>query len=372
MVFKHLLRKEFLQFFRNSFLPRLIVIFPIVFMCVLPFVVNMDVVDVRVAVVDNDHSSLSRRLVERVQGSDYFLFAGTRPSYAVALEDIEACWVDIVMVIPPDYGANLTLGQCPQVLIAANAVNGTKGQLGSQYLSSVVMQNAQEAQAEAAGSALSSSASTLPQVSEIYLYNPNLDYRVYMVPALMGMILMLLCGFLPALNIVSEKEAGTIEQINVTPVGKVEFILAKLIPYWLIGMVVLTLCLGLAWAVHGITPAGNVAYIYLLALLLALSFSGLGLIVSNSSSTMQQAIFVIWFVVVCFILLSGLFTPVRSMPDWAIVLTKFNPMTHFMEAMRTVFVRGGGFSAIAEQLILLALCALVLDVWAILSYRKRS
>ncbi len=193
-----------------------------------------------------------------------------------------------------------------------------------------------------------------------------------MIPALFAIVMMLMTGFLPTLNIVGEKEAGTIEQINVTPVAKWAFILAKLIPYWLIALFIITVCLLLAWLVYGITPAGPVALIYLLAMLLALFFSSLGLIISNYSDTMQQAIFVMWFFVVCLLLLSGLFTPTRSMPDWAYATTYVNPMHYFIEAIRTVFIRGGGFAAIAHQVLALAAIGLVMSGWAVVSYHKNS
>ena len=191
-----------------------------------------------------------------------------------------------------------------------------------------------------------------------------------MIPALMAILMMMMCGFLPALNIVGEKESGTIEAINVTPVSRCSFILAKLIPYWLIGMVVMTVCFVLAWLVYGITSAGSLWLVYLLAILLALIFSGFGLVVSNHNDTMQQAVFVMWFFVVCLILLSGLFTPVRSMPHWAYLTTYVNPMHYFIDAVRTVFVRGGDFSGISHQVLVLAIFAVVMNTWAVLSYRK--
>ena len=169
-----------------------------------------------------------------------------------------------------------------------------------------------------------------------------------------------------------EKEKGTIEQINVTPVSKWSFILAKLIPYWLIGLLVLTVCLILSWAVYGITCQGPLVLIYLLAILLALFFSSFGLIVSNYSNTMQQAMLVMWFFVVCLMLLSGLFTPTRSMPDWAYLTTYVNPMHYFIDAIRTVFIRGGGFHEIAHQVAALAGIAATMGCWAVISYKKNS
>ena len=184
--------------------------------------------------------------------------------------------------------------------------------------------------------------------------------------------MMLMCGFLPALNIVSEKETGTIEQINVTPVPKWAFILSKLIPYWLIGLFVVTVCLILAWAVYGITCQGPLWLVYLLSILLALFFSSLGLIISNYSDTMQQAIFVMWFFVVCLLLLSGLFTPTRSMPDWSYVTTYVNPMHYFIDAVRTVFVRGGDLGSIVHQVLALGGFSALMGTWAVVSYKKNT
>ena len=193
-----------------------------------------------------------------------------------------------------------------------------------------------------------------------------------MIPALFAIVMMLMTGFLPTLNIVGEKEAGTIEQMNVTPVPKWAFILSKLIPYWLIALFIISVCLLLAWLVYGLTPAGSVVWIYVLAMLLALFFSSFGLIISNYSDTMQQAIFVMWFFVVCILLLCGLFTPTRSMPQLAYLTTYVNPMHYFIDAIRTVYVRGGGFSDIAHQIFALLGIGLFMACWAVWSYKKNS
>ena len=306
--------------------------------------------NIRVDVVDTDRTMQSQHLVHQIEASNYFIFNGQKATYQEAMKDIETSKADIILEIRDG-----------QYLIAANAVNGTKGSIGSAYLSQIVT-----AHVMPNVSAIQSKANTL------LLYNKGQNYKVFMIPALMGILMMMLCGFLPALNIVGEKEKGTIEQINVTPVSKWSFILAKLIPYWIIGLVVLTLCLVLSWLVYGITPGGPVWLIYVLAMLLALFFSSFGLIVSNYSDTMQQAMFVMWFFIVCLMLLSGLFTPTRSMPDWAYLTTYINPMHYFIEAIRTVFIRGGGIQHIAHQIIALLAIGSFMAVWAVQSYQKNS
>ena len=349
---RYLIWKEFLQIRRNSFMPKIIFVFPIVIMCVMPWVMNQEVRHIVVETVDNDRSPSSERLIRQIEASRYFVFAGQRPSWQAALSDIEQSRADIVVVIPPHFGRDRSSGRPSPLLIAANAVNGTKGSIGSAYLSQMVVPAHEET------------------FSQKTLYNQTQSYKVFMIPALMGILMMMLCGFLPALNIVGEKEQGTIEQINVTPVQKWAFILAKLIPYWIIGLLVLSVCLLLAWAVYGITCRGPLVLVYVLAVVLALFFSSLGLIVSNYSETMQQAMLVMWFFVVCLMLLSGLFTPTRSMPDWAYATTYVNPMSYFIDGVRTVFVRGGSLPDVARQLVALFGLSAVMAVWAVVSYRK--
>lgn len=361
MTLKFLIRKEFLQIKRNSFMPKIIFIFPIMVMCVMPWVMNMEVKNIVVDVVDNDHSSLSSRLIHSIEASNYFIFNGVKDSYRTALGDIETSRADVVIVIPKDYNKDIVNRTKPQLLIATNAVNGTKGSIGASYLSQIVTSYVQP-----------DLSSIQSKISTLNLYNKNQNYKVFMIPALMGILIMMLSGFLPALNIVGEKEKGTIEQINVTPVKKWTFILAKLIPYWIISLVVMTICFILSWAIYGITCQGSLLLVYFIAILLALFFSSFGLIISNYSDTLLQAMLVMWFFVVILMLLSGLFTPVRSMPDWAYMTTYINPMHYFADAIRTVFVRGGTFKSISHQVFALGLIATVFGFWAIISYKKNS
>ena len=374
MTLRYLIQKEFIQIRRNSFLPKLILVFPVVIMCVMPWVMSMEVKNIRVDVVDNDRSTTSQKMVHSIEASRYFIFGGQKPTYKAAIAEIEHGKADVVLVIPQDFGKDLAKGLQPKVLIAANAVNGTKGSMGSAYLSQIVTAavRTNEVPSGAVGGASSGTVGGASLLSTLLLYNKGQNYKLYMIPALLAIVMMLMTGFLPTLNIVGEKETGTIEQINVTPVSKWAFILSKLIPYWLIALFVVSVCLLLAWLVYGITPAGPLWIVYLLALLLALFFSSLGLIISNYSDTMQQAIFVMWFFIVCILLLSGLFTPTRSMPDWAYTTTYVNPMHYFIDAIRTVFIRGGSFRNVAHQVFALLAIGLFMAVWAVQSYKKNS
>ena len=363
-MFKSLLQKEWIQIRRNGFVMRLVVVYPIFIMGIAPWITTMEVRNITVSIVDNDRSTLSRQTVSRVEHSNYFHFNGMASSYKEGLESVERGQTDVVLVIPQHFERELTLGKSPQVFVAANATNGTKGGLGSAYLANIVTETRLNNRPLPSPRQQTITASTL--------YNRHESYKVNMIPALMAMVIIMVCGFLPALNIVAEKEAGTIEQINVTPVGKTQFILAKLIPYWCFGFVIYTLCLLLAWGIYGITSVGNVALLYLFMMLLAVIFSSIGLIISNYSDTMQQAMLVMWFIMVCMMLLSGLFTPVRSMPNWAQTLTWIVPVRHYIDAARSVFIRGTALSGLPTQLALLASMATIMGAWAVWSYKKNS
>ena len=365
-MIKFLIEKEFKQLIRNSFLPRLILLFPCMIMIFMPWAMNLEVRNVSLNIVDNDHSVLSRRLVDKIAASTYFRLTALPDSYDEALRNVEAGDADVILEIPRYFERDCIGGNAAHVLIAANAVNGTKGGLGSTYLSNIV----RDYTSEAVTTDIPASSTVDCRLSTLNLYNPNLNYKLFMVPALMVMLLTLICGFLPALNIVGEKEAGTIEQINVTPVSKFTFILAKLLPYWLIGFIVLTICFILAWALYGIVPVGHFLIIYFFAVLFVLSMSGLGLVISNHSATMQQSMFVMWFCMLILILMSGLFTPISSMPGWAQVITVFNPLKYLMQVMRMVYLKGSGMTDLLPQLGALLLFALVLNIWAVRSFKK--
>jgi ABC-2 type transport system permease protein len=193
-----------------------------------------------------------------------------------------------------------------------------------------------------------------------------------MVPGILAILVTMIGGFLTALNIVKEKEVGTIEQINVTPIKKYHFILGKLIPFWVLGNVVFTLGLIVAWLVYGITPLGSLFLLYGFIAVYLLAVLGFGLLISTFCESQQQAMFVMFFFVMIFILMGGLFTSIDSMPDWAKTVTKFNPVSYLIEVMRMIMLKGSGLKNILPQLGSIALFALVFNSLAIYNYKKTS
>lgn len=369
-MLKYLLRKEFRQLRRNAFLPRLIFAFPLMVLLVFPWAASYEIKNLNISIVDNDHSSFSRELTQKIVSSGYFKLTDVSTSYSKAIKSIENNKADIILQIPANFEKQLVNGQGGKVMISANAVNGMKGSIAMTYLVSIINDFNAGIIKKLMPAANPQMAVSTIQIDQQYRFNKHLNYRVFMVPALMVMILSLLCGFLPAVSIVFEKELGTMEQMNVSPVPKSVFILAKLIPFWIIGFIVINIGFLVAWAVYGLVPAGHFYTIYFFAIIYIFTVSGLGLIISNFAQSLQQAMFIIFFFMLVFIMLSGLYTPIDSMPEWAKRFADFNPLKYFMDVMRSVYLKGSDISQLWKQLTALIGFTVVFNLVAVLSYRK--
>lgn len=365
-VLHYLLVKETKQFFANPFLPRLVVLFPLVIMLVVPWITTMDIRDMNLCVVDHDGSSLSRRLVTQVEASSYFHLTHMESDYQQALAQVEVGRSDLLIEIPAGFERDLIGGQGAEVYIAANAVNSSKGSLGSSYLANIAAQFGQQV--------LQERGITPPQPAQLRvqnLYNPRQDYTYYMAPALMTVVLIALCGFLPTLNIVGEKERGTLDQINVTPVSKTAFISSKIIFHGVLGLLIFSLAFVVGKLVYGIAPYGNVWVLFSGAVLFLLFMSAMGLTISNFSSTMQQSIITMFAIMMIMMLLSGIFTPIASMQPWAQAFTYILPPRYFVEIMRGVCMKGCGLADLWLDFVMLAVLTAGMSVVAVVTYRKQ-
>ena len=367
-VLRVILIKEFKQFFKNPFLPRIAVVFPLIVMLVMPLVTNLDVKHVGVAMVDQDHSQLSRLIAEDIEASEYTSVNGMFATYDDALQALEQGNADIILEIPFDFSASLVTRSPEKVNVSANSVNTIKGMLGMQYLQRILMKRI--ASAMHARGALGKT--DVMKLSELNMFNPTLNFQHYMIPALMIMLIVMICGFLPALNIVGEKEIGTIEQINVSPVSQLTFILGKVIPYWVIGFVVLTIGIIVAKVVYQLSPVGNIALVYLASFLFIIVMSSLAAVIANFSNNMQQAMLIMFFFVMVFLLMSGMLTPISSMPDWAQCITYAMPPRFFVSILRATYLRGPSLADQSLDFTMLAAFAIVFTTVAIFTYRKRS
>ena len=374
---KFLIEKEFKQMFRNPLIPRLIVLFPTMVLLVFPWAVSFEIKNIRVDVVDHSKSVYSKRLTDKIAASQYFILHDTPPDYNAAMLNMENDETDMILEIPASFDVDLVKRRESGVGVAVNSVNGTQGLLGSNYVMQIVNDFSSELRGELT--------QTLPPQTRVsfmrlkkmnivpqYKYNPALDYKKFMIPGFMVLLLTILCGILPALNIVMEKENGTINQINVTPISKMNFILAKLIPYWAVGLVVMIISITLSFLIYGLWPGGGVVAVLISAIVFILSVSGLGIIISNYSETMQQASCLVMFFILILVLLGGMFTPVSSMPAWAQAIAAINPFNYLTTAFRMLYLNGSSLADVSGNLLALGAIAVVLNGWAVFSYKKRG
>lgn len=370
-MIKYLLRKEFKQIIRHPFLPKMIFIFPLMVLLVFPWAASYEIKNLNLSVIDNDHSTYSRKLINTIVSSNYFRLTDHSASYNQALKSIENNKADLILEIPRNFEKSIVNREGVKIMISANAVNGMKGGIGMTYLSSIIgdfnLTLISELYPE-----MAKSSTSVVQIDSQFRFNKHLNYQVFMVPALMVMILTLLCGFLPAVSIVFEKELGTMEQINVSPVPKITFILGKLIPFWIIGFIAITIGMTVAWLDYKLIPVGHFYVIYTFAAIYIFAISGMGIVISNYAQTLQQAVFIVFFFMMLFIMLSGLYTPVDSMPEWAQWIAAFNPLKHLMIVMRSIFLKGSNFSQLLSELLALLGFAAFFNGLAVLSYKKSN
>ncbi|MEP7263339.1 MAG: ABC transporter permease [Bacteroidota bacterium] len=369
---RFLLQKEFRQIFRNKSLLPMLFIAPIIQLIILPFAADYEVKDVAIAVVDHDHSPYSAKLINAVSSSGYFKLIAYPTSYKDAYRLIESDKADIILEIPQHFERNLIREGSQPLYIAVNAINGTKAGLGGAYLNSIIGDYNNSIRMEWLPDIRSNTTATVEVVSSNW-YNPLMNYHVFMVPGILAILVTMVGGYMSALNIVKEKEIGTIEQINVTPIKKYHFILGKLIPFWVIGMFVFTVgLLGVARFVYGIVPVGSLLLLYSFLAVYLASILGFGLLISTFAETQQQAMSIAFFFIMIFNLMSGLFTPIESMPHWAQMIAWCNPVSYFNEVMRMVVLKGSTFNDVKHHLLIVVVIGVILNTWAILNYRKTS
>lgn len=369
---KFLLQKEFIQIFRAKDLLRQIILMPTIQLLVLPWAANYEVRNISLAIIDNDHSPYSERFAAKIFSSGYFIPAKYCSSFKEAYNLIELEQADIALEIPVNFEKGLIREKQQKIFIAVNAINGVKAIIGTGYLGNIIGEYNVEILSRFSTVSRHTTAHPVIEIFPINWFNPLLNYKSFMVPGILVFLVTLLGGILCALNIVREKEIGTIEQINVTPVRKFHFILGKLIPFWLIGIFVFTIGLIIARFVYGILPAGNIFVLYGFLAVYLVAAMGIGLLISTYSNTQLQAMSLSFFFIMIFNLLSGLFTPIESMPEWAQWITVFNPLRYFIEVMRMVVLKGSGFGDIHHQFLVIFIFALAVNTWAILNYRKRA
>ena len=368
---RYILQKEFIQVFRNKTMLPMIIMLPLVQMLILVFAATYDLKNVDIYVVDQDLSETSRELVAKFEASPFFRIHDASFDLQDAENSMKKEESDFVMVIPQDFERSLVRDDKAKVQLLINAIDGNKASLIYSYTRGILSGFNKEVIAEW---------KSLPEFNppmqiiakDSYWFNSELDYKWYMAPGILSILVTIIGMFLSGMNLVREKEMGTIEQLNVTPIKKYQFILGKLVPFLVIALFDLAFGLVIARVVFDLPIVGSLPLLFGFAALYLIGVLGLGLFISTVTETQQQVMFVTFFFMMIFILMGGVFTPVESMPHWAQMLDRVNPIYYFMRIMRMVLLKGSGFFDLLPEffsLIVIGLSFLGLSIWR---YRKTS
>ncbi len=367
----YLIRKEFLQIFRNKFISKAIFGVPIIQMLILVPAVTFELKNVKIAIIDKDMSSESRGLVSKLDGSTFFKVSYLTFSEKEATNLLNRNKCSMIIEIPSGFGKDIGTGKQGKLLATIDAVNASSAELSWAYLNGVI--------GDYNIDLIKQNISTFPpnpapriEINNRYWYNELLNYKYYMLPGIL-VILVTAIGFLLAgLNMVREKEVGTIEQINVTPVRKYHFIIAKMVPFLLIGLVDLALGLIIGKIAFNIPFEGSILVMFLGSTIFLVAVLGLALFISTFSDTQQQYMFVAFFCMIIFVLMSGIFTPYESMPVWAQDFNMINPVAYLMRINRMVILKGSTMHDISRELYSLLIIAVVFTSLAVRRYRKTA
>ncbi len=368
----YIIQKEFKQIFRNKGMLPIIFVLPLLQLIILSNAATFEVKNIKFAYIDNDHTSTSRALIEQFNASTYFNVLSDFKSETLASSAMLKGEVDVVLEIPQHFERNLQTEKHNSLGITINAIDGAAAGVENVYVTQIIQRFNKHLKADLLQVSDKQIQPTIIETIPLFWYNETLNYKTFMVPGILVLLVTMITLFLSGMNIVREKEIGTLEQINVTPIKKSQFIIGKLFPFWVIGMGLLTIGLIIAKLIFNVPMLGSLPLMYLYTSIYILVVLGIGLFISNFTDTQQQAMFIAWFFTVIFILMSGLFTPIESMPKWAQILTEFNPIKYFVEVMRMVMLKGSGFMDILPQLLKTIIYALIMNGLAVWSYKKTS
>lgn len=344
-----MVRKEMRQILRDFRMRAVVFVAPLVQLIVFGYAVSTDVREVPTAIVDHDRSAASRSLADRITSSGYFTITTSGVRSAVTGEALDRQDALVALEIPQGYSEDLASGRIARVQVLVDGTDSNTGNIALSYIIRIVQRAAADMSGASPGITLAARA----------WYNPSLESRVYNVPAVMGVLLMLITMLLTALSVVREREMGTWDQLLVSPVSAMELMLGKTIPVALVGLVDLVLVSTAAILWFGIPFRGSVLVVVLAAIPYLLAGLSVGLIISTISKTQQEAFMSTFLVLMPSLIFSGFMFPISSMPDGFRELTLVNPLRHFLVVVRSSFLKGTTITDHLPQYVALYLMAVV-------------
>ena len=367
----YLIQKEFRQILRQRAYLGLIFIMPFIQIVLLGFAITTDVKNVPITIIDEDHSSMSRRMIDAFSVTESFNFQGVSQSSTQAKEAMKRGVVKLIIHIPADFEKNLKNNEHPQLQAIVDGVDGNTAGIALAYVNQIAVKLQKEwfNQTELRPEELM--AVHLTEVETRMAYNSTLESVNNIVPGILAVLLMAVTAFLTGMSIVREKEIGTLEQLMVTPIKNIELVLGKVLPMLVVAFLLFNVGVLGAGFIFGLWMIGNLFSLYLMLIFFCLSTLGLGIFASTMAKTQQQAMFIAWFFMVFAILLSGFFIPIENMPNFIQLLTYLNPVRYFMVVIREIYLKGTEIQYLWKEGLAMLIFGLVTFISASLRFQKR-
>lgn len=356
----YLMQKEFRQVLRDRAMLGVIFLMPMVQLFVLGFAINNDVINLAVAVVDDAGTAQSRHLAERFRASGRFspVFHVERRETARELMDRQR--INLILVIPRNFSTELESGRIPPVQVIVDGVESNTALVASGYAQGIIARHIREAIDGGRPDVIASSA----------LYNPELESSYGYVPGILAVLLTIITALLTALGLVKEKEIGTLEQLNVTPITSFQLLLGKVLPFAVLGGVSFAVSAVVAFFVYGLIMNGSVVTLGVLTLIYMLATLNTGVLASTLAGTQQQAVFAAWFMLVANILMSGFMFPIDNMPVALQKATLIIPLRHYVTGIRAIILKGAGLADLQVEMMFLGAIGICLFFASVLAFRK--
>ena len=368
---KFLLQKEFRQIFRDRGIVSIIFMIPIIQLLILPWAADYEIKNIKLAVVDHDHSEYARQLINKVTASGYFILTNYSASYNNGIQQVERDKADLILEIPAYFEKDLVKENEAKLFLAVNAINGVKAGLGSAYLRSIIQDYNSEVRMKWIQFPRFSPETNI-EITSSNWFNPLMNYKFFMVPGILVLLLTMVGSNLTAINIVKEKEIGTFEQLIVSPLKPYQIIIGKLVPFSIIGFVSVTIVMTVMRFWFGIPVRGSVPLLFGAAFLFMFSTLGLGLFISTISKTQQQASMTAFFgIMMPMNFLSGFTFPLDNMPLVIQYITYVIPLRYFIVIVRGIILKGIGFADLKFEFLALLIFGVVILLLSSLRFRKK-
>jgi len=372
-----IVRKELITMLRDPRARLALIIPPIIQLFIFSSAATMEVKNIAVAVVDLDRGPYALDVQQRLAGSRSFTRLPRYTNVASAGGALEREQVIGILVLPSGFSADRAAGRPASAQLLLDGRRSNAAQITAQYVSTIMAAAAAPLsgappQPQAAGG---SAALAPPANAEVVIdnwFNPNLDYRWFMLPNLVGMLSLGVALMITALSVARERELGTFDQTLVSPATPIEIALGKLLPPLLVASVQATLYLLIVTLLYGVPFRGNLLVFYAAVLTFAEACAGVGLFISSLVHTQQQAFLGAFAVLLPFALLSGFATPVENMPWWLQFVTTINPLAHMLRLMQGLFLKGASVASLAQDLVKLLEIALCTTAAAVLLFRRKA